>query len=107
MALANASSSMLTSIGDNEHPGFVTAISGNIATVSPLNKILAKELGQVYYIMSKKVPLNSSFLFFFKDCIYLFLERGEGREKEGRRNINVWLPFVHPQPPGPQPRHVP
>ena len=33
---------------------------------------------------------------FFKDFIYLFLERGEGREKEKERNINVWLPLVRP-----------
>ena len=26
----------------------------------------------------------------------LFLERGEGREKERERNINVWLPLMHP-----------
>ena len=26
----------------------------------------------------------------------LFLERGEGREKERERNINVWLPLAHP-----------
>ena len=26
---------------------------------------------------------------FFKDFIYLFLERGEGREKERERNTNV------------------
>ena len=32
---------------------------------------------------------------FFKDFIYLFLEREEGREKERERNINVWLPLVH------------
>ena len=32
--------------------------------------------------------------FFKKDYIYLFLERGEGREKE-ERNINVWLPLSH------------
>ena len=31
----------------------------------------------------------------FKDFIYLFLERGERKEKE-ERNINVWLPLVHP-----------
>ena len=31
--------------------------------------------------------------FFFKDLIYLFLEKGEGREKE-ERNINQ-LPFIH------------
>ena len=36
-----------------------------------------------------------------KDFIYLFLDRGEGREKERERNISVWLPL------GPPPRHVP
>ena len=46
---------------------------------------------------------------FFKDFIYLFLERGEGREKERERNINVWLPLTCPHNwgPCPQPRHVP
>ena len=29
-------------------------------------------------------------LVFFKDFIYLFLEREEGKEKERERNINVW-----------------
>ena len=33
---------------------------------------------------------------FFLDFIYLFLERGEGREKKRERNINVWLPLVRP-----------
>ena len=36
------------------------------------------------------------FFFFFKDFIYLFLEGGEGREKERERNIE-WLPLAHPQ----------
>ena len=31
-----------------------------------------------------------------KDFIYLFLERGEGREKERERNSSVWLPLVCP-----------
>ena len=35
---------------------------------------------------------------FFKDFIYLLLDRGEGREKEEERNINVWLPFSCPTP---------
>ena len=35
------------------------------------------------------------FLSFFSDFIYLFLERGEGREKERERNINQ-LPPTHP-----------
>ena len=34
--------------------------------------------------------------YFFKDFIDLFLERGEGREIERERNINGWLPLVHP-----------
>ena len=33
---------------------------------------------------------------FFEDFNDLFLERGEGKEKERERNINVWLPLVHP-----------
>ena len=37
-------------------------------------------------------------LLFFKDFIYLFLDRREGEEKERERNINVWLP-PHPAPP--------
>ena len=37
-----------------------------------------------------------SVFYFFKDFIYLFLERGKGREKERERNINVWLPLTRP-----------
>ena len=33
---------------------------------------------------------------FKKDFIYLFLERGDGREKERERNINMWLPLIRP-----------
>ena len=32
---------------------------------------------------------------FLKDFINLFLERGEGREKERGRNISVWLLLMH------------
>ena len=32
----------------------------------------------------------------FKKRFYLFIFRGEGREKEREGNINVWLPLVHP-----------
>ena len=40
-------------------------------------------------------PFLFSFFFhcsslFFKERFYLFLERGEGKEKEWERNINVW-----------------
>ena len=30
----------------------------------------------------------------FKDYIYLFLDRGEGREKERERHVIVWLPLM-------------
>ena len=33
---------------------------------------------------------------FFLDFIYLFLERGERRKKEGEWNINMWLPLMCP-----------
>ena len=39
---------------------------------------------------------NLTFLSPSLDFIYLFLERVEGREKERKRNINVWLPLTHP-----------
>ena len=47
--------------------------------------------------------------YFFKDFIYLFLERGEGRAKDRERNINVWLPLEHPLLgcPLPEPRYLP
>ena len=40
-----------------------------------------------------KVPYFS-FLNFFLDFIFIFRE--SGREGERERNINVWLPLVHP-----------
>ena len=49
----------------------------------------------------------------FKDFIYLFLERGERRDKEREINIDVWdtsISYLMHTPnrgPGPQPRHVP
>ena len=36
-------------------------------------------------------------LLFFKDFIYLFLDRREGEEKERERNINVWMLLPCPQ----------
>ena len=35
-------------------------------------------------------------LLFIKEFISLFLERGEVKEKERERNINVWLPLTYP-----------
>ena len=41
--------------------------------------------------IAENIPNDKSFLkfLFLKDFIYLFLERGEGGEKERRRNINM------------------
>ena len=35
-----------------------------------------------------------AFLCFFKNILFIFLERGEGWKKEKERNINVWLPLM-------------
>ena len=40
---------------------------------------------------------ETPFTFILKESVYVFLERGEGREKERERNIS-WLPLAHPQP---------
>ena len=63
--------------------------------------------------LTKELVQASKFWMFFKDFIYFF-ERGEGKEKERERNINVQE--IHPLAasctlptgePGPQPRHTP
>ena len=77
--------------------------------------ILALAVVQTYRQNFSPVPLCSlciPTLFFNSDFTYLFLERGEGREEERERNINVWLPLTHPLPggvggPGPQSRYMP
>ena len=57
--------------------------------------------------------LKRHFFSFFlnKDFVYLFLDRGEGKEKERKRHSTVWLPLACPLiglwGPDPQPRHVP
>ena len=34
------------------------------------------------------------FFFFLRCCVFIFKERG--KEKEGEKNINVWLPLARP-----------
>ena len=48
------------------------------------------------YIYFKVFVFISTYYFFFKDFIYLFLEKEGGRRKERERNINAWLPLTHP-----------
>ena len=50
-----------------------------------------KELRKTQYILIRRYLLFVENIFlFFKGFIFSFLERGEGREKEKERNINVW-----------------
>ena len=55
------------------------------------------------------LPPNHIYLtfIFFKDFIYLFLERGEGREKERETSMCGCLSHAPCWGPGLQPRHVP
>ena len=43
---------------------------------------------------SRVIHLFFNLYYFLKDFMYLFLEKGEGREKERERNISVWLPLT-------------
>ena len=45
-----------------------------------------------------QISLGIKSILFKKDFIYVFLEKREGRDKKRERNINVWLPLLHPQP---------
>ena len=53
--------------------------------ISSLVRCLLRSLAHFFF----NIKLFFSTLFVFKGFIYLFLERGEGREKERERNINV------------------
>ena len=54
-----------------------------------------------YYCLENKFEFKIACLsrllsnIFFKKDFILFLDRGEEREKERERNINVWLPLMH------------
>ena len=48
------------------------------------------------HILLYAVCIKALFFVCFKDCIYSFLERGEGRDKEKERSFSVWLPLMYP-----------
>ena len=51
----------------------------------------------IFPIVVKEIKMKSFLNFFLKNYfIYLLLERGEGREKEKERSINVWLSLLCP-----------
>ena len=61
------------------------------------------------YLLHEKQILKNTFLFLFlRSYLFIFLERGEGRERKGEskregekpqcvREIIDWLPLAHPQ----------
>ena len=49
--------------------------------------------------LNKNKTINTSFSIILLN-ICLFIERLEGKKKEKERNINVWLPLMHPPPTG-------
>ena len=51
----------------------------------------------IVFLKTHKCPILP-FFFVLKILFILFLERGEGREKQRERNIYVWLPPACPQP---------
>ena len=55
-----------------------------------------KHLKQVSWNNIYIIQCTHNFLFYFLFFLLFFLERGEGKEKERERNINVWLPFTLP-----------
>ena len=58
---------------------------------------LKRKHENLFYYPIPTLALLLYFQYFLKDFISLFFDRGEGREKERERNINVWLPLMRPQ----------
>ena len=50
----------------------------------------------MYSLIISSTIITCFYFYFLKDFIYLFLEGGERREEERKRNINVWLYLLHP-----------
>ena len=51
----------------------------------------------IYFgFLELQITISYLFSYLFIKLLNLFLDRGEGREKKRERNINVWLPLVHP-----------
>ena len=72
-----------------------------------LGKAAAPCGGQLGTIAMILISVFNTYLF-FKDFIYLLLERGQGREREGEKHQCVVASCTSPHPgPGLQPRHVP
>ena len=54
-------------------------------------------MGWASRVVGPDFTSSSCLLFYFIfNKMYLFLERGEGSDKERERNINVWLPLTCP-----------
>ena len=57
---------------------------------------------EIHNVISDSLGVNDSFYLdleynlFFKDFVYLFLDKGEWKEKERERNISLWLPLMRP-----------
>ena len=88
-------------------PGYVSSpcfSSKYISLPNLLKKLKAKnKRNQAYPTIHRTLPTFSAlsmyyicFYFLKEFIIYLLFNRGEEREKEGERNINVWLPLTHP-----------
>ena len=60
------------------------------------HKYIGHIIDFILLVMPHSKVESDGLILFFKDFVYLFLERGERREKERERNISVWLPLMRP-----------
>ena len=70
-----------------------TKVAGLIPGWDGYNECINKWNKKLLFLSLSLSQINNNFK---KDFTYLFLDRGEGREKERDRNINVWLPLACP-----------
>ena len=71
------------------------------------SRVVSAKCSQSRNVHLPAYVFGQGFFFLFKYFIYLFLEKGEGREKEGEEHRSV-ASCTHPYwEPNPRPRHVP
>ena len=63
-----------------------TLLRKTVSAKETIGILLSSHFWWSYHLLSKEVR-------FFKKILFIYFERGEGKEKGRMRNINVWLPL--------------
>ena len=102
ISASSGTRSFLAALGENPSPLLRLSRLPRFLGLEPFLQLESHpcSISRILLVFSHLFVRGQTFYFFlnifFKGFICLFLEGGEGREKERERNINVWLPPTWP-----------